>query len=79
MINVSNTYPLTDGVKYALLAWSLHPEHSVNQPNMKILSWLTSETVMCCTRKYWSMPTQRGVGNFKEEVGFKSQNFERKV
>ena len=32
MINVSNTNLLTDGVRYALLAWSLHPEHLPSRP-----------------------------------------------
>ena len=37
MINVSNTYQLTDDVRYALLAWSLLLEHSPNQPIVKTL------------------------------------------
>jgi len=46
MINVSSTYPLTDGAKYALLAWSPHLEHSVNQPIAKTLfmiDWSTKQ------------------------------------
>ena len=57
--NVFNTYLLTDGVKYALLSWSLHLEHSVNQPNMKILYMIDQWNRYVWYQKI-PMPTQEG-------------------